>query len=149
MQRFTSLAGLPLFTFVALTSWSASMASAESLKEQVVGKWSVDFEKSSQIIKDERESQVVKQAGDSGLKMTWEFKADGTTKLDIITQGGDDKNTGKWKVLKEDGRVIDIEVIHDDGEDVDKLRMTFLDKDLITITKRSDKLTLACRRFKK
>ncbi len=137
---------------VILSLQYSRFAFAQLGEEALTGSWTVDFAKSAEVTKDERSSQALEFSAKSGVKLDWQFKADGTLTMKLTAANGKTNvKEGKWKVLKTEGSVIDVEIIqltNNGDEKTDKLKITVVQTGLITNTEEGSKVVLALRRVK-
>ena len=149
MKCFPRIAALLLISLLVLPLWDRGAFAAPAAKEKLTGKWKVDIAKSVAIIKDAETAETIRKAGKAGFGVVMHFKTGGKYQSELIAAGKTDKQSGTWKVLKDEGTSVVIEVIEDDSGVKDILQVKLINKDLITITKRGDKFLLAFRRVKK
>lgn len=142
----TSLATFCAVTAVLFVGAQPTLADG---KDDLLGKWSVDFDESAKLIDDEKVADEIKQAGSAGLKITMEFKADGKAEMSIAGLGESDEKKGTWKVLKAGDKSLTIELVDaEDEDDKDELDVKFISKDRVSISKEGDPVKLVFNRVK-
>lgn len=146
MKHFSRIAALLLISLLVLPLWGGAAFGAPSAKEKLTGKWQVDIAKSVAIIKDAETAEIIRKAGKAGFGVIMHFKTGGKYQSELMSAGKTDKQSGTWKVLKDEGTSVVIEVVEDESGEKDILQVKLINKDLITLTKRGDKFLLAFRR---
>ena len=149
MKRFSQITAVLLISLLILPLCDRGAFAAPSAKEKLTGKWTVDIAKTVAITKDATRAKEIREAGKAGLAIVMHFNTGGKFQADKKVAGKTQSKSGTWKVLKDEGTSAVIEVVDDDGGEKDVLQVKLINKNLITITKRGDKLVVALRRVKK
>ena len=108
----------------------------ESLADGLAGKWRAKFEIDEEKLKKEGgEAAALYKGLFEKMSLTIEFKADGHYAVNMegmaAELGGAKTQKGKWKVLKEDGKKLDLEFF--DNEKPHKMEFTFDGPDRFTL----------------
>ena len=149
MKCFSQITAVLLISLLILPLCDRGALAAPAAKEKLTGKWKVDIAKTVSLIKDAETARGIREAGKAGFGIIMHFNTGGKFQAELTAAGKTEKQSGTWKVLKDEGISVVIELIDDDGGEKDILQIKLVNDDLITITKRGEKLIIALRRVKK
>ncbi len=123
-----------------------TIAPNKTLREKLVGRWKIDFDRSAQWTTNNRKSKDLANAAKSGIVSNLIYQNDGKHCAETKTIDQIHERHGKWHEIKQEGKTIFIQIIHDDGEK-EELQITFLNDNLVKIVDPRKTIVVASERI--